>query len=185
MAASAIRSARRLTVMVIALVMAVGAVLFVAPATPALAATGGCSGTSCVGLDPTGRCDGDAYTVHSIAIIADGVQSAGQLDLRYSPSCKANWGRFTAPWGPREWVLDAMGSPTPFYGRVTAWNPGGVSQQPVQADVLSFSHKGYSTWSRMVNGVGMACVGVEPLFRTGGSLGGDVESKGWFWGPCA
>lgn len=155
-----------------------------APASSAATSgTGQCNGASCTGLDPTGRCDGDAYTVRSIAIIAEG-QYAGQLDLRYSPSCRSNWGRFTAPTGIRDILAGSMG-PVPLSGRVTAWNPGGPSQQPVQGDVRSFSLKGYSTWSGMVDGRGLACTGVEPFFHDPSSQSGDVESRGWFWGPCA
>jgi hypothetical protein len=183
MAVLARRMPSRLLRWVIALVMAAAGMLVIPAVPAAAAATGGCYGASCTGLDPTNRCDGDAYTVRSIAIVSYG-QSAGQLDLRYSPSCKANWGRFTAASGPRETAQWLLGWPTPIGGRVTAWNPGGPSQQPVQRTVVSLSFRGYSTWSRMVDGRGMACTGVEPYFGDS-SPSGHVESRGWFWGPCA
>src|SRR5215217_3527570 len=122
------RRSFRLTLAVAALVLAG---LFIAPASPAVAATGGCYGASCTGLDPTGRCDGDAYTVFSIAI-NDAAMYLGQLDLRYSPSCAANWGRFTTASGARYVTLWLANQPVPVGGRVTVWNPGGPSQQPVQ-----------------------------------------------------
>ena len=122
--------------------------------------------------------------MRSIAIIAGGYY-AGQLDLRYSPSCKANWGRYTAPSGWREIMNDSMGIPIPITGRVTAWNPGGVSQQTVQGNVFRFSLRGYTVWSYMVDGRGLACTGVEPVFGSPSSQFPSLESKGWFWGPCA
>ena len=158
--------------------------LLVTPALPASAATGGCYGASCTGLNPTGRCDGDAYTVSSIAINA-GALYLGQLDLRYSPSCAANWGRFTTASGARDITLWLLGQPFPIGGRVTAWNPGGPSQQPVQSNYSwcsSAPSGSCSFWTYMVDGRGKACVGVEPYTD---SYSGGAESEGWYWGPCA
>jgi hypothetical protein len=181
---SAKRTTRRLFRLVAAIVMAGVIGLFVIPASPASAtATGKCYGASCTGLDPTNRCDGDAYTVYSMGLTS-GPQYAGQLDLRYSPSCKANWGRFTAPTGLREATLFSAGSPVPISGRVTAWNPGGPSQGTIQGNVARLSFRGYTTWSRMVDGRGTACTGVEIYFGDN-SPSGNVESRGWWWGPCA
>jgi hypothetical protein len=152
-------------------------------ASPAQAATHGCYGASCTGLDPTGRCDGDAYTVLSIAINS-GPLYMGQLDLRYSPGCAANWGRFTTASGARDVTLWLANQPFPFGGRVTAWNPGGPSQQSVQSNYScgSAPFGSCSFWSRMVDGRGKACTGVEPFTD---SYPDGVESQGWFWGPCA
>lgn len=185
MATSAARAPSRLLRLVITFVLMGVVGLFMAPASPAsAAATGKCSGASCTGLDPTNRCDGDAYTVHSMAI-NDAALYLGQLDLRYSPSCKANWGRFSTASGWRYITLYESNQPIPFGGRVTVWNPGGVSQQPVQANYTCLSAP-YSTctfWSKMVDGRGLACTGVEPWTRT--LKGNGPESKGWYWGPCA
>ncbi len=181
---SAKRPSSRLLRLVSALIVALGLAMFAVPAVPASAATGGCYGASCTGLDPTGRCDGDAYTVYSIAI-NDAALYLGQLDLRYSPSCKANWGRFSTASGSRYIALWNYNQPTPYGGRVTAWNPGGVSQQPVQryptCEAAPFST--CSFWSKMVDGRGTACTGVEPYTRT--LNGNGPESRGWYWGPCA
>lgn len=156
-------------------------------ASPAQAATHGCYGASCTGLDPVGRCDGDAYTVLSIAIIS-GPLYMGQLDLRYSPGCAANWGRFTTASGARDVTLWLAKQPFPIGGRVTAWNPGGPSQQPVQSNYYfcgSAPFGSCSYWSRMVDGRGKACTGVEPYADSYGDNVSDIESQGWFWGPCA
>jgi hypothetical protein len=162
-------------------IVTIAAGLFLTPASPAAAsATGRCA--SCAGLDPTNRCDGDAYTVASYGISTD-EGYAGNLDLRYSPSCKANWGRFTAAFGPTQWLRQALGAPIPIYGRVTAWNPGGPSQPTVNANISLIP--GFSSWSRMVNGTGLACTGVEVFFGAISTNSGDIYSKGWFWGPCA
>jgi hypothetical protein len=183
----------RLLQLALAILIAATVGLFAAPATPASAATGGCKASGCVGLDPMGRCDGDAYTVRSIAIITDNGY-AGQLDLRYSKSCVANWGRFTVSHNLGKFVASFVG-PVPLYGRVTVWNPGKPSQQPAQANILSWAFSGeYTTWSKMVDGTGLACTGVEPFYHDltnqSGPVGpnygnGGIESKGWFWGPCA
>lgn len=54
-----------------------------------------CSGEGCDGLDPavTG-CAADAYTVQTA------VFSNSYVELRYSPTCKTNWGRVTSKVGP-------------------------------------------------------------------------------------
>jgi hypothetical protein len=181
----AIRYIRRPSRLAVTAVIAIVIGLFFVPVSPAnAAATGKCYGAGCTGLDPTNRCDGDAYTVHSIAI-NDAAMYLGQLDLRYSPSCKANWGRFTTASGPRYILLSETGQPYPFGGRVTAWNPGGPSQQPVQQyyTCLSAPYSSCSFWSKMVDGRGTACTGVEPWVRTWNGSG--LESRGWYWGPCA
>src|SRR4051812_49151175 len=50
-----------------------------------------CSGTACNQLDPNATyCKNDAVTVATT--FAQGVQ----IDLRWSPSCKTNWGRSTS-----------------------------------------------------------------------------------------
>ncbi|MEV6979019.1 DUF2690 domain-containing protein [Kitasatospora sp. NPDC093806] len=52
--------------------------------------TAGCSGLSCFGLDPVNAgCGADAYTVESVG------SAKGTIELRYSPSCKANWARIS------------------------------------------------------------------------------------------
>jgi len=47
---------------------------------------------NCDGVDPEASgCAADAYTV------ASATGQAGTVDLRYSPSCKTNWGRLLKP----------------------------------------------------------------------------------------
>ncbi|MFH9983394.1 DUF2690 domain-containing protein [Streptomyces sp. NPDC017179] len=54
------------------------------------APTAGCSGSRCKGLEPTAQgCASDAYTVTSVST------SQGLVELRYSPSCRANWARIS------------------------------------------------------------------------------------------
>lgn len=141
-------------------------------------ATGGCYGQECVGKNPEGLCDGDAITVASMAIKTLGGSYAGQLDLRYSDSCKANWGRFTR-WEGR---LLSPASTVPLWGRVTSWNPGEESQNAIKgAGVVG------SNWTNMVDGTKEACTGVEiikPDSSIADSPGSENHSDGWFWGPC-
>ncbi|MER5948458.1 DUF2690 domain-containing protein [Streptomyces sp. NPDC001904] len=67
----------------------VGTVAFTAPAAQASAA-GTCYGSSCTGKEPNGTtCANDAIT-------AKQVTSGGRtIQLRYSPSCRAAWGKIT------------------------------------------------------------------------------------------
>lgn len=139
------------------------------------AAAASCSGASCAGKDPekAGCLDG-ARTIGAMD-----VQGRGMLELRYSPVCKANWGRFSS-----YWRADAFGaiSEGTSYARVTAWNPGGPSQ-----GLASWRQGlGASWWSRMVDGNKKACTGVE-LFASSPTPGGTSrtnDSLGWTWGPC-
>ena len=54
-----------------------------------------CSGDGCDGLNPVSTgCAADAYTVQTA------VFSNSYVELRYSPTCKTNWGRVTSKVGP-------------------------------------------------------------------------------------
>jgi len=129
--------------------------------------TSECYGGSCSGLDPSQNCT-DGTTVASKKV------SYGFLELRYSPSCKANWGRFT-PNG-RDTFFWASQKQS-IWARVTAWNPGGKSYGTAHHDTgLSGS-----SWSQMVDGVVTACTGVEVYFVGDHSA---LDSQGWNWGPC-
>ena len=103
----------------------ISAVLTVGLALGMLALTGGtasaapaavhplvtCTGRTCDGLDPsTTTCQNDAITPTNPAkvnpLLVDGVR----LELRYSPSCKANWARMTpGQFGWHFQVLNANG----------------------------------------------------------------------------
>jgi uncharacterized protein DUF2690 len=55
---------------------------------PVRAAASTCYGATCNQVDPNGTsCTSDAYTVQSVW------HNDYRVDLRYSPSCNANWGR--------------------------------------------------------------------------------------------
>lgn len=159
----------------------IGFSLMAAPITSASAAVGGCHGARCTGLDPTNRCDGDAVTVASISV-DNWFASPGQLDLRYSRSCEANWGRFT-PY-TRYVNSMALGAPVPLWGRVTVWNPGDSSQPTVQSRHSKPLFG--SDWSMMVDGTKTACTGVEVFWISDyrGYGPGTVEATEWVWGPC-
>ncbi len=59
-----------------------------------------CSGTGCSGQDPekTG-CEAGAYTVQTA------VFSNSYVELRYSPTCKTNWGEVVSKVGPTDLVI--------------------------------------------------------------------------------
>ncbi len=135
----------------------------------AQAATGGCYGASCNGRDPSGLCD-DGVTVATTTV------AEGLLELRYSPSCGANWGRYT-PWQPNAYGYFLQGKG--IYARVTVWNPGSPSYGTAHHD-MTWNNFG-SSWSQMADGTKMACTGVEVVI-TGDK--GDYDSQGWDEGPC-
>lgn len=105
--------------------MAIQAV--VAVKAPAMAAPS-CYGASCNGLDPNGRCTNDAKTVASTAV------KDGMLELRYSDSCKANWGHYTMYWRT---ALTFVRVNSGMHARVTAWNPGEPSVGTAQVLILT------------------------------------------------
>lgn len=155
-------------------VMTIGLVTVVAPQ-PASAAA--CYGTSCNGLDPNNRCNGDAVNAKAMD-----VKGEGMLQLRYSPSCKANWGRFTFYTRIESGYLVAG---IIVHARVTVWNPG----KPSYGTAHYATFIGESSWSYMTNGLITACTGVEITHVLQSSSGSgaidEIESLGWVWGPCA
>lgn len=108
--------------------------LSAAGASPVAAAA--CWGPSCNGLNPQGRCDGDARTISGRT-----AWSGQYIELRYSPSCGAAWVR----WAPR-------GTSGP-YAVPSVWNPGGRSY-----GVTAWN--GYFHWTAMVDGR----VGIEDCY---------------------
>jgi hypothetical protein len=146
---------------------------FTTIAMPTVANAAACYGASCNGLDPTGRCDSDAKTVGAMDV------TDGMLELRWSPSCAANWGRYTPYWRT---VAAYRGANPPhgigIWALVTVWNPGSQSYGSAHnSDVNPFA----SSWSQMTDGRGTACTGVEVIHTYGN---GDNQSQGWTWGPC-
>lgn len=164
------RILRRIAAVVVALVLATGGVAVVAPAS-ASAGTGGCYGSGCNGLDPMGRCDGDAITVRAMDV------GDGMLELRYSRSCVANWGRYT-PYRRTVTNLAMLNPSVGIWARVTVWNPGKPSYGTAHHAGLNIYE---STWSFMTDGRPVACTGVEQVYVRQDS---ENESLGWRWGPC-
>jgi hypothetical protein len=110
------------------------------------AAKAGCSGSSCEGYDPNSKgCGSDAYTVASKYLYSGSTQ-VGLVELRYSPSCNANWARVSRYQGSVSYPLKAE----------AVGNPSGY-----QATQLSGS---YSVYSNMIDGnksvaaCGMVCM---------------------------
>lgn len=84
---------QRLRGLLAMMVLVIGLCLVVV--TPAAAV--GCSGTGCNGQDPEVMgCAADAFTMASAPIHdAYNNTNVGTVDIRYSPTCKTNWGRAT------------------------------------------------------------------------------------------
>jgi hypothetical protein len=167
-----VHTTKRLARLCLAVVLALmPAISVTVAASPAEAAA--CYGASCNGLNPEGRCSHDAKTVGAMDV------GDGMLELRWSPSCVANWGRFTTYWRT-ESFMSATGRG--IWARVTVWNPGG----PSQGTAYHAQWLPQSTYSRMTNGRLQACAGVEILHydRTSSGAVDTPESTGWWWGPC-
>lgn len=144
-----------------------------------------CHGASCTGLDPSGRCDSDAYTAATATVYDPTLGYMGQLDLRYSPSRASNWGRYSAAFGWQELVRTGVLSG--YFsddGIVSVWNPGEQSQGMVWGQggsVLGLFRQ--TRWSKMVDGTKRACTGVRAHYKEPGADDhGDFSP--WFWGPC-
>lgn len=175
------RGSRRVRLL-LALIALIAAVVpsTVVVASPAQAAA--CYGAGCTGRNPQGTCNGsDAKTVGAMNVRLNGTNE-GMLELRWSPSCIANWGRFTPYW---RWEDGLAASGIAIWARVTVWNPGAPSQGTAY-HARYFA--GESTYSYMTDGRPQACTGVEifHVHNAGNPSGapGDPESQGWFWGPC-
>lgn len=151
----------------------------------------GCYGASCNGLDPMGRCDSDAITVGAMHV------SGGMLELRYSPSCAANWGRHTAYRREVGGLKDHI--------RITAWNPGKNSYETAHRSEWSLESILFpqSSWSQMTDGTKKACTGIEIVSVSSQGLAlekkptawkaedystkwdsAQKSSSEWIWGPC-
>lgn len=114
---------KKIAMMAVAAGLLVGPLAGTSVAAPANhhAALAACDGSSCYGLDPQAAgCAGDGETVASIT------QYGVLLELRYSPSCHANWARITpAPANWHFWVENTYGDrqdyTLPSTNYSTAW----------------------------------------------------------------
>jgi len=138
---------------------------------PAQAEEPSCYGTSCNGINPEGTsCAEDAYSV-----LAMDVQGDGMLELRYSPSCKANWGRFSLY--TRADFFGMVSNTGITHADLYVWN----LDQPLYG-VAERS----SWWTTMVDGTIIACTGVE-LIAQDPSPGGyytTPDPQGWVGNLC-
>lgn len=185
MAKTATRSVFRSALVAIVLAMIATMLPAVLSAPTAFAAAGLCpdksgnsyhgTGPDCTGFDPEKYCADDAITVGSIAVMNGGMYDiyVGQLDLRYSPSCKANWGRFTPAYSASALLRGLLGLPAGTYGSLRVWDWAGRSQGSVPRREVSSGVT--SQWTYMVDGTRVACVSVTTEV-------GEVEN--WVMGPC-
>ncbi len=146
-----------------------------------VANTSGCYGASCHSKNPSRLCD-DGITVASKAVVD------GMLELRYSPSCKSNWGRYTPYWNT---ATGYTATGTTLHARVTAWNPNGPSVNSAHSDTTWYQFG--TSWSQMVDGTKAACTGVELRYSGEEWKSGQTyhnnpptgwDDKLWQWGPC-
>ncbi|MFI7172251.1 DUF2690 domain-containing protein [Rhodococcoides fascians] len=141
---------------------------------------------TCWGQDPMAmHCDDDAQTVAQDGVVDEVGSEWGLIQLRYSPSCNAYWGRYTAPAGTRQILGASMMQASA--GRVTAWVPG-MESIPTAG---SNPGPGGSSWSGMVADIGRGvCTGVEVVLSDANGDPGHMpgapsrETLPWYWGPC-
>lgn len=153
--------------MVLAMLAVVVGSIFVG-VSPAQAAPS-CYSVSCTGVNPEGTtCAEDAYTV-----LAMDVQGDGMLELRYSPSCKANWGRFSSYWLYD--ITNGLAGTGISHASVYVWNPD-QELHGVAGSVVNVVG-GSSWWTAMVDGAITACTGVELMAQTG-------DAQGWVGNLC-
>lgn len=118
-----------------------------------------------------------AKTIVSMPIYDFG-KKRGQIDLRWSRACQANWGRFSLY--PMK-SLDAIFTSIVAV-KITAWNPG----QPSYDTAPSSNDIDGTWWSMMTDGTKKACTGVQVLysFSIDGGYSYDSDMGEWHWGPC-
>lgn len=161
------------------------AALTVVPSTAAEASSSpSCYGQTCDGKDPAAtNCTEDNHTIYSKEAIVDGV-SYGVVELRYSPSCYANWVRF-APWGGLRGLLGTvtggevsgkpwiwrLGVPNSLRGGINESSPAGLSAP--------------TTWTSMVTAEGTTCWSVQIYYTESSTSGeGGRNVLGTYDAPC-
>ena len=116
----------------------------------------------------------------------------GEMELRYSPSCAANWARFS----------DYGRAPASVaVAQLTVWNPGAQSYG-LAGNIIMIWPWDSSYWSKMTDGTKKACMGMEwkvgagkvssnvgdsswESYNHGSGAPSDYsDSSAWTWGPC-
>jgi hypothetical protein len=128
---------KRAAIMILTALLACGALIIAAP--QAYAAP--CSGSNCVGRNPTIGCDADAVTLLYRDYTAENSASF-RVDVRYSRACNAAWGRLVV------WSGNNVGF------ALSAWNPNAPSQGAI-------GHNGNTTWTGMIDGTPLDCTGTQ------------------------
>ena len=162
-----------------------------------------CYGDSCKGLNPSGtRCEADAYTIYSEEVVInsdwssiEGAGPWGIAEMRYSPTCRANWVRYT-PYTNIDDVIrfiidagaqkanDGDGFGT-YYGVPYIWRLGvkDTLQGPIDSsDPFSLQ---VTNWTAMVSAEGATCWSVEIHWRENHHAGGgERDHLGTFDADC-
>jgi hypothetical protein len=96
---------RRLVIGFSSTALLFGTIAFTAPAAHASAAST-CYGSSCTGVEPNGTtCANDAITAKQVT------NGGRTIQLRYSPSCRAAWGKITGA-SVGDWITVSNSSGT-------------------------------------------------------------------------
>lgn len=171
---------RKLLSLIAALPAILVGLLVLGPSAPASAAEPpDCYGFTCADLDPAStNCVNDAKTIGAMNVNGDGM-----LELRWSRSCNASWGRFSTY--RRAELYGSLTDSGISYARVTAWNPYHESKPVAGSAYDGLTH---TWWTAMVSGSVRSCTGVELVAQDGSPTGNRWytanRSLGWTWGPC-
>ncbi|MCD4850785.1 DUF2690 domain-containing protein [Paenarthrobacter nitroguajacolicus] len=171
-----------MVVMLLAMLVSLLVPIGQAEASPAKA---DCYAASCTGLDPSKtKCADDAYTGASKEL------EGGILELRYSPSCKSNWARYTQ-YGQESigtWARELFGKMARTASKAWIWIPGqapvGSINNSVTGTYGSFG-PGDTTWTAMIDGTTKVCTSVAIVYSTpsaGGSTSDRIEEN--YDGKC-
>jgi len=169
---------RRVFVAIIAtLMMLVGSTAVSAASKPS------CYGSSCEGKDPSKtNCTQDATTIMRYGTRNVG-GTYGDIELKYSKKCHANWNRFSTEAGVRA-LLHAQMKTAVSHAQPWIWRPG---HSPRGTAGKAFGLIGSSYWTSMVTADGKTCTSVDvitqekPLTKMSAAPG---STKYNFNAPC-
>lgn len=159
---------------------------------PAATAEGpSCRGNSCEGINPANtNCLDDARTIYRWDAITPTGENLGNLEMRYSPKCHANWARFTRWNGVSSWLGDGTAG-AQASGRPWIWRQGvagslrGVIDSAGKETPWEMIVGTTTGWTAMVTADGTTCSSVQFIETENHHAGGGERRElGAFNAPC-
>lgn len=120
-----------------------------------------CYGSSCEGKDPARtNCTQDATTIMRYGTRNVG-GTYGDIELRYSRKCHANWNRFSTESGFRA-LMQAQLKTAVSHAQPWIWRPGHAPRGSAGSAMDLF---GASYWTQMVTADGTTCTSVDVIVQ--------------------